>query len=98
MLINLLAYLLQRLQSVMNAAYRTIVGLSRSAHVSAILADLHSLKVHQIEAGRHYLSLRARRHTTSLHSGHSYEASTTIICSLDVRPSRLTTDAPEELT
>jgi protein-tyrosine phosphatase len=29
----------------MNAAARTIVGLSRSAHVSAILADLHWLKV-----------------------------------------------------
>jgi hypothetical protein len=37
-LINLPAYLLRRLQSVVN------VGLSRSAHVSAILADLHWLK------------------------------------------------------
>jgi hypothetical protein len=38
-LINLPAYLLRRLQSLINAAARTIVGLSRSAHVSAILAD-----------------------------------------------------------
>jgi hypothetical protein len=41
-LINLLAYLLRRLQSVKNAAAHTIVGLSRSAHVSIILADLQS--------------------------------------------------------
>jgi hypothetical protein len=44
-LINLPAYLLRRLQSMMNAAARTIVGLSRSAYVSAILADLYWLKM-----------------------------------------------------
>ena len=35
------AYLLRRLQSVLNAAARTIVGLPRSAHISTTLADLH---------------------------------------------------------
>src|SRR5258706_10228418 len=44
-LVGLPAYLVSRLQSVMNAAARSIVGIQRSEHITPILASLHGLKV-----------------------------------------------------
>jgi len=41
MLIGILAYQLRRLQSVMNAAARSITGLQRSDHITDMLASLH---------------------------------------------------------
>ena len=39
------AYLVSRLQLVMNAAARSIIGIQRSEHITSTLADLHWLKV-----------------------------------------------------
>jgi len=44
-LAGLPVYLVSRLQSVMNAAARSIVGIKRSEHITPILAILHWLKV-----------------------------------------------------
>ena len=44
-LAGLPVYLVSRLQSVMNAAARSIVGIKRSEHITPILASLHWLKV-----------------------------------------------------
>ena len=44
-LAGLPAYLVSRLQSVMNAAARSIIGIRRSEHITSTLANLHWLKV-----------------------------------------------------
>jgi len=44
-LAGLPVYLISRLQSVMNAAARSIVGIKRSEHITPILASLHWLKI-----------------------------------------------------
>ena len=44
-LAGLPAYLVSWLQSVMNAAARSIIGIRRSEHVTSTLANLHWLKV-----------------------------------------------------
>jgi hypothetical protein len=43
-LVGIPAYLLRRMQSVLNAAARSIAGLPRSAHISTSLAGLHWLR------------------------------------------------------
>jgi hypothetical protein len=43
-LVGIPAYLLRRLQSVLNAAARSIAGLPRSAYISISLAGLHWLR------------------------------------------------------
>ena len=43
--VGLPAYLYNRLQSVLNAAARSIAGLRRSDHITDTLASFHSLKV-----------------------------------------------------
>jgi len=44
-LVGLPVYLYNRLQSVLNAAARSIAGLRRSDHITDTLASFHSLKV-----------------------------------------------------
>ena len=44
-LAGLPAYLVSRLQSVMNAAARSIIGIRRSEHITSTLANLHWLNV-----------------------------------------------------
>jgi len=44
-LAGLPVYLVSRLQSVMNAAARSIIGIRRSEHITSTLANLHWLKV-----------------------------------------------------
>ena len=47
MLASLLAILIDRLQSVLNASARSIAGLCRSAHIIDTLASFHWLRVHE---------------------------------------------------
>jgi len=46
-LIGIPAYQLRRLQSVMNAAARSITGLRRSDHITDMLASLHWLRSYE---------------------------------------------------
>ena len=54
------ASLLNRLQSVINAAARSIAGLRRSEHITDALASFHWLRAHQIQTGRHRLPSSSR--------------------------------------
>jgi hypothetical protein len=64
-LIDLPAYLLRRFQTVMNAAARNIVCLSRSAHVGAALAIIFRKTYTLPSSAYNVLPFQALRHVNS---------------------------------
>jgi len=103
-LAGLPTYLLNRLQSVLNAAARSIAGLRRSDHVTNTLASFHWLRApERIDFKLVVLVYRALhgtaprylsdllRHVADLPSRRRLRSATSSSSQLDVRPSRLVT-------